>query len=99
MGGCCASSDNTASERTEELGGIKAAEKAPVQMGAKDTTDAAATVVKNNKKKYAKNAPIKLGYWKIRGLAQPIRYLLEYIEHPWVDEHYEQGDAPLFSTD
>ena len=40
-----------------------------------------------------------LGYWKIRGLAQPIRYLLEYIEHPWEDVTYEQGDAPAFSIE
>lgn len=54
---------------------------------------------KDNKKKYAKKTPIKLGYWKIRGLAQPVRYMLEYIEHPWTDEFYEQGDAPQFSIE
>ena len=26
---------------------------------------------------------ITLGYWKCRGLAQPVRYLLEHIGHPW----------------
>jgi len=43
----------------------------------------------NRKKRYAKNKPIKLGYWKIRGLAQPIRYLLEYTEHPYEEVAYE----------
>ena len=33
---------------------------------------------------------LKLGYWNIRGLAQPIRLLLEYTEIPWVDELYKQ---------
>ena len=42
---------------------------------------------------------MKLGYWKIRGLAQPIRYLLEYSEHPYEDVMYEQGDAPNFSIE
>lgn len=46
-------------------------------MGAKEDPTA------GRKKKYAKNKPILLGYWKIRGLAQPIRYLLEYTEHPY----------------
>ena len=50
-------------------------------------------------KKYAKNKPILLGYWKIRGLAHPIRYLLEYCEHPYQDVMYEQGDAPNFSVE
>ena len=28
-----------------------------------------------------------------------MRYLLEYIEHPWDDVTYEQGDAPNFSIE
>ena len=28
-----------------------------------------------------------------------MRYLLEYIEHPWEDVTYEQGDAPGFSIE
>ena len=47
--------------------------------GAKPDKDPSA----GRKKKYANNAPIKLGYWAIRGQAQPIRYLLEYTEHPY----------------
>jgi glutathione S-transferase len=35
---------------------------------------------------------IVIGYWKIRGLAQPIRFLLTYLGLPWEDKHYEQGD-------
>ena len=50
------------------------------------------------KKKYANNKPIRIGYWKMRGLAQPIRYLIEYTEHPYHEVVYEQGDAPHFSV-
>ena len=53
----------------------------------------------NRKKLYSKNPPILLGYWKIRGLAQPLRYLLEYSEHPYQDVMYEQGDGPNFSVE
>lgn len=28
-----------------------------------------------------------------------MRYLLEYIEHPWEDVTYEQGDAPTYSIE
>ena len=38
-----------------------------------------APVELTRKQKYAGRPKIVLGYWKIRGLAQPIRYLLEYI--------------------
>jgi glutathione S-transferase len=36
---------------------------------------------------------IRLGYWAIRGLAQPIRYLLEYTAGPdgWEDILYKQA--------
>ncbi|KAI6652812.1 Glutathione S-transferase Mu 3 [Oopsacas minuta] len=40
----------------------------------------------------------KLGYWKIRGLAQPIRMLLKYTNTPFQDELYELGDAPEYSS-
>ena len=39
---------------------------------------------------------VTLGYWKIRGLAQPIRLLLEHTGMPYEDEQYECGDAPGF---
>eukprot|EP00296_Roombia_truncata_P008428 JP446910.1.p1 GENE.JP446910.1~~JP446910.1.p1 ORF type:complete len:215 (+),score=56.45 JP446910.1:39-683(+) len=38
-----------------------------------------------------------LGYWKIRGLAQPARMMLEYAGIPFEDKMYEQGDGPEFS--
>lgn len=38
-----------------------------------------------------------LGYWKIRGLAQPIRLLLHYVGEEYHDEQYEQGDAPDYN--
>ncbi|KAK2145769.1 hypothetical protein LSH36_659g02031 [Paralvinella palmiformis] len=40
-----------------------------------------------------------LGYWKIRGLAQPIRLLLEYRSIDFVDKYYEVGDAPDYSRE
>ena len=42
---------------------------------------------------------LKLGYWKIRGLAQPIRTLLRFLDVPFDDELYEQGDAPSYSRE
>ena len=36
----------------------------------------------------------RLGYWKIRGLAQQIRYELEYLGVDYDETLYEQGDAP-----
>ena len=41
---------------------------------------------------YAGNMPIKIGNWSVRNLAQPIRFLLEYSEHPYEDRLYKQGD-------
>eukprot|EP00745_Piridium_sociabile_P045563 TRINITY_DN987_c0_g1_i2.p1 TRINITY_DN987_c0_g1~~TRINITY_DN987_c0_g1_i2.p1 ORF type:complete len:229 (-),score=64.49 TRINITY_DN987_c0_g1_i2:409-1095(-) len=40
----------------------------------------------------------KFAYWKIRGLAQPARLLLNYAGVDFEDVQYEQGDAPGFST-
>jgi len=37
-----------------------------------------------------------LAYWKIRGLAQPIRLLLEYTQTPYENKYYEVGQAPQF---
>lgn len=39
-------------------------------------------------------ASVTLGYWKIRGLAQPARMLLGYTETEFEDKLYECGDAP-----
>ena len=39
----------------------------------------------------------KLGYWKIRGLAQQIRYVHVYLGVDFEDVMYETGDAPDFS--
>lgn len=43
-------------------------------------------------------API-LGYWNIRGLAQPIRLLLEYTETEYEDKRYTCGPAPDYSRE
>mmetsp|Transcript_17782 Transcript_17782/g.32129 ORF Transcript_17782/g.32129 Transcript_17782/m.32129 type:complete len:221 (-) Transcript_17782:7402-8064(-) len=40
-----------------------------------------------------------LGYWKIRGLAEPIRHLLTYAKVDFDDITYEQGDAPGYSRE
>lgn len=37
-----------------------------------------------------------LGYWKIRGLAQAIRYLLEYAGAEYEEKRYECGPPPTF---
>ena len=41
------------------------------------------------KKTYSQNTPLQLGYWNIRGVAMPIRYLLEYSDHPFKEEVYD----------
>lgn len=40
-----------------------------------------------------------LGYWKIRGLAQPIRLLLVYAGQDFEDKYYECGPGPEFNRD
>lgn len=40
-----------------------------------------------------------LGYWKLRGYAQPIRLMLGYLEIDFEDKMYEIGDAPEFNRD
>jgi len=40
-----------------------------------------------------------LGYWKIRGLAQPIRLMLGYVGEEFEDKLYEVTDGPEFSRD
>ncbi|XP_065505327.1 glutathione S-transferase 2-like [Caloenas nicobarica] len=39
---------------------------------------------------------VTLGYWDIRGLAQPIRLLLEYTGTPYEERQYRPGPAPDF---
>lgn len=34
-----------------------------------------------------------LGYWGVQGLAQPVRYLLEYLEVPYEDKQYTDREA------
>ncbi|KAM9342508.1 glutathione S-transferase Mu 1-like [Pholidichthys leucotaenia] len=38
--------------------------------------------------------PMKLAYWDLRGLAHPIRYLLEYTGEPYEEKFYSCGEAP-----
>jgi hypothetical protein len=40
-----------------------------------------------------------LGYWKIRGLGQQIRYHLAYLGVDFEDKTFELGDAPEYKTD
>jgi glutathione S-transferase len=42
---------------------------------------------------------IVLGYWAIRGLAEPIRLVLHYTKTSFINKTYEQGDAPDYSRD
>nr|QSX72300.1 glutathione S-transferase mu-like [Halisarca dujardinii] len=41
---------------------------------------------------------MKLGYWKIRGLAQAIRLEMKYLGLDFTDEFYVQGPAPDFDS-
>ena len=43
---------------------------------------------------FSKMAVITLGYWDIRGLAQPIRMILEYVGANWKEDSYSCGPAP-----
>ena len=43
--------------------------------------------------------PLTIAYWKIRGLAQPIRLLLEYTGTEYIDKQYEVGPAPDYSRE
>lgn len=40
-----------------------------------------------------------LAYWAIRGLAQPIRLLLNYVGEEFEDKQYEVGPAPDYNRD
>lgn len=42
-------------------------------------------------------APVILGYWDIRGLAQPIRYLLEHAGVEYQEKLYPTGGPPDFN--
>ena len=92
MGGCCAAEENSGRPAAEPMSLEKKGGKSGAMMGSKP-------VVQDRKTMYADRPKIILGYWKIRGLAQQIRYLLEYIEHPYEEVLFEQGDAPSFSIE
>lgn len=93
MGGCCAAEAGSIVEPPDELGKVQAKTSTPPTDTPK--TDAS----KGRKKKYGKNKPIEFGYWKIRGLGQPIRYMLEYTEHPYQEQTFEMGEPPKFSLE
>ena len=98
--GCCASeSTGTQNERLAEGSTGVRLEKKPLDPSAMGINKKVEDPLAKRKKEYAKNPPIQIGYWKIRGQAQPIRYLLEYCEHPYEETMYEQGDAPNFSVE
>lgn len=40
-----------------------------------------------------------LGYWAIRGLAEPTRLALHYSKTPYTDKFYVQGEGPEFSRE
>jgi len=45
------------------------------------------------------HAKLVVGYWDIRGLVQPIKYLLEYLQVEYEDKRYFYGEAPDFNRD
>ena len=96
---CCATDDmEIQNDRVENVGSVSKKSKNPGKMGA-PRTQTKKPKSKSRKELLSKKKPILLGYWKIRGLAHPIRYLLEYCEHPYEDVMYEQGDAPNYSVE
>ena len=40
--------------------------------------------------------PVRLGYWKIRGLCQSVRTLLKFSGTPFTEDLFECGDAPNY---
>ena len=44
------------------------------------------------KKELKTEAKVVLAYWNLRGLAQPIRYILEYVKQPYEDKQYQFGE-------
>jgi len=42
---------------------------------------------------------IKLGYWAIHGLAEPIRLILHYTKTPFTNKMYQRGGAPDYNPD
>ncbi|XP_075551103.1 glutathione S-transferase Mu 2-like [Dermacentor variabilis] len=44
-------------------------------------------------------APLVLGYWDIRGIGEPIRYMLAHAGVPYEDKRYGFGDGPEPSMD
>ena len=42
---------------------------------------------------------LTLGYWSIRGLAEPIRMLLNYLSVPYKEELYDIGPPPDYNSD
>ena len=89
--GCCASeAQGTQNERLNDLGKLDGRGKDISMLGANTKA--------GRKKRFSSNQKLILGYWNIRGLAHPIRYLLEYAEHPYEEVLYEQGGPPNFSS-
>ncbi len=57
--------------------------------------------MKDTKKqeKQKEESQIVLGYWNIRGLAHPIRFLLEYFSVNYREEIYQEGEPPTYSRE
>ncbi|TPP67459.1 GST 26 [Fasciola gigantica] len=43
--------------------------------------------------------PAKLGYWKLRGLAQPVRLLLEYLGEEYEEHLYGRDDREKWMSE
>ena len=46
-----------------------------------------------------KENKVILGYWKLRALGAPVRYLLQYCGVKYENEWYEQGPEPEYSRE
>ena len=45
------------------------------------------------------NQKIIIGYWDLRGIVAPIKYLLEYLKVDYEDKYHFYGEAPTFNKD
>ena len=54
-------------------------------------------IIKEESKLQFNEPKLKLGYWKIRGLAANIRYQLAYMGQPYDMKEYEMTNGPEFS--
>jgi len=96
-GGAAAAARKSSGAAAKEAPAVRKSSGAAAQEPAKarKASDAAKPAAKADEKD---NRAV-LGYWKIRGLAEPIRLMLEYTKTPYVNKYYEQAGPPDYSRE